>query len=253
MARFQRGLEEKMKETVWVSHRGVKKRFTENSEGAFLDAIAEGFLFLETDLRVSGDGHLVVSHDDNLIRVSGNDVTVSTSTWSELCQLRLKCGQGILHWNQLVKSFSDVHWIFDVKPESAKQVIDYLADWSLSREASTGILKRARFLFWSEAQESYFRQLFPESPTLARSTECWRAGVASLLGLPQLSGIQAGRIYSIPPRLPILGLNVFRKRVVDSYHRRGAMVLGYLPETAEQIDLALRVGCDWILTDHDRR
>lgn len=52
--------------THFIAHRGHHLTETENSMGAFLAAINNGYYGIETDLRVTKDGVFVLSHDDNL-------------------------------------------------------------------------------------------------------------------------------------------------------------------------------------------
>lgn len=238
-----------MKKVKWVSHRGVKKQVTENSRGAFTAAISEGFHYLEADLRSTADGKIVVSHDDSLLRVTGHDIKISKSSWYEVNQFKLKCGQNVLDWATLVGIFSEARWFFDIKPETGYQVISGLLKFSSKFDIVPSVIADSFFLFWNRGQEARFKSYFPGVQTLAQEFECWRAGVAVLAGFPMLGGIQNGRIYSLPASLPSLGISLFKKEIVDCYHQRGAKVLGFLPGNADQIDLALNAGVDWILLD----
>ncbi|MEZ5262300.1 MAG: glycerophosphodiester phosphodiesterase family protein [Acidimicrobiales bacterium] len=55
---------------VVYAHRGGNERHPENSMASFADAVAQGFTYLETDVRLSADGVLVALHDSHLERVS---------------------------------------------------------------------------------------------------------------------------------------------------------------------------------------
>ena len=74
----------------WISHRGYCKHEVENTLGSFDEAVNLGFDRLETDLRVSKDDHLLLSHDENLSRTGGPDLDVSKLTKSELQNTHLK-------------------------------------------------------------------------------------------------------------------------------------------------------------------
>ena len=50
-------------------------------------AIADGADYLELDVRLSGDGRIVVSHDDNLSRLTGVDRRISDMTLAEIEQV----------------------------------------------------------------------------------------------------------------------------------------------------------------------
>ena len=67
---------------------GIARRLPENSRAAFAKAIEEGYA-IETDVRRTKDGTIVVVHDDNLKRLTGLEGKVSRSTWRELSSLRL--------------------------------------------------------------------------------------------------------------------------------------------------------------------
>lgn len=56
-------------------------------------AVEEGTHMLELDCHLTHDGHVVVSHDENLLRQTGHDVTISS--------LKLQVGGQILHGHWL--------------------------------------------------------------------------------------------------------------------------------------------------------
>lgn len=72
-----------------VAHRGLHtEEVPENSLAAFERAIDAGYA-IETDVRLSKDGKLVVFHDDTLARMTGVDRRVEELTAVELKQLPL--------------------------------------------------------------------------------------------------------------------------------------------------------------------
>jgi hypothetical protein len=82
---------------------------------------------------------------------------------------------------------------------------------------------------------------------MAPQNECRRAGLSLLMGLRPLAAIRYGRTYSLPPVFH--GLPLFRRSLVDAYHRLGGRVLAFLPEGREQQNQALRSGVDEILSN----
>lgn len=60
-----------------IAHRGASADAPENSLAAFRLAVAQGADGVETDLRVSGDGAIVLSHDDTLTRTHGVSLRVN--------------------------------------------------------------------------------------------------------------------------------------------------------------------------------
>ena len=72
-----------------IAHRGLhNEQFPENSAGAFDNAIAHGFP-IEMDVHMLADGALIVFHDDNLKRMTGDGRDIESITLAEAKTLRL--------------------------------------------------------------------------------------------------------------------------------------------------------------------
>ena len=71
------------------AHRGLHIDVPENSLPAFRAAVEHGYA-IETDVRLSSDGRLVIFHDDDLIRMTGDERTVAECSVPELKHLRLE-------------------------------------------------------------------------------------------------------------------------------------------------------------------
>ena len=75
--------------TLPIAHRGLHdEALPENSIPAFRAAVEAGYA-IETDVHFSKDGKLIVFHDDNLYRMTGDKRNVSGCTLAELRALRL--------------------------------------------------------------------------------------------------------------------------------------------------------------------
>jgi glycerophosphoryl diester phosphodiesterase len=72
-----------------LAHRGLHNDdFDENSMAAFANAVKNGY-GIELDVHLLKDGNLVVFHDENLKRVVGVDVNLSSLTYDEVKQYLL--------------------------------------------------------------------------------------------------------------------------------------------------------------------
>ena len=89
---------------IWISHRGFKKSAVENTFKAFKDAVDIGFTYLETDLRTTRDGKLVLCHDSDLKRIANRDISLLEMDSSELNDISLLDGQKILLFNSFMKT-----------------------------------------------------------------------------------------------------------------------------------------------------
>ncbi len=70
-----------------VGHRGARAYEIENTLESFGKAIELGVNAIELDVRQSKDKKLIISHDDNLKKVYGRDMSVNEATLAELKQL----------------------------------------------------------------------------------------------------------------------------------------------------------------------
>ncbi len=232
-------------EPVWISHRGLSQQYDENSAPAFRAACEAGFTWLETDLHCTGDGHVVLSHDRKLDRVAPVSGTIAAMTRVELEKVRLRKGGRFLFLDEFMAEFSGQKWVFDIKPDTALATMTIVAGLLREDPELTG---RIIFLFWERTIQKKFLAEFPEAVCFPDEGRCYRAGLASLLGVPLLGGIEEGMIYSIIPVL--YGVPLLSSRLVERFHERGAKVLGYLPADLQQARLCLDAGVDFILSNH---
>lgn len=68
----------------FIAHRGYSGRYQMNTEEAFTEAVRHGSGGIETDVRVTADGVLVVNHDDTAKFADGTELDVASSTYAEL-------------------------------------------------------------------------------------------------------------------------------------------------------------------------
>lgn len=232
---------------LWISHRGYKAAAVENTAAAFRAARDLGFGALETDLRITSDGAIVLHHDPHLRRLAGIDGAVADKSRAELAKLNLANGGKLFFFDEFIEEFAEATWTFDVKPETAPEVLRALAAWAKDRKATEYLLARSRFLFWDVHHEQLFRELFPYGFVYPREKECWRAGLCARFGAAKFGAIQNGRCYGLIPR--VFGISLFEAPVFAEYRARGARILAFLPERDEDTLKAVALGVDEILTN----
>jgi glycerophosphoryl diester phosphodiesterase len=70
-----------------IAHRGASGYAPENTFAAFRRAVAQGVSFIETDLQLTRDAHVVAIHDDTVDRTTGGHGAVQHMTLAEIRRL----------------------------------------------------------------------------------------------------------------------------------------------------------------------
>lgn len=68
----------------FIAHRGYSGKYLQNTEEAFLKAVEHGSGGIETDVRITKDGVLVVNHDDEAHYADGTNMDIAEHTYEEL-------------------------------------------------------------------------------------------------------------------------------------------------------------------------
>ncbi|KAG8188833.1 hypothetical protein JTE90_004645 [Oedothorax gibbosus] len=100
-----------------ISHRGGAGEFLENTIVAFENAVRKGTDMLEIDLHLTKDGKVVVSHDDNLHRVTGVNVKISDLCYKDLPLLKNDLPKGELITNESEHKIPLLEDVFTKFPE----------------------------------------------------------------------------------------------------------------------------------------
>ena len=229
----------------WISHRGLSQHHDENSITSFKLACEAGFTWLETDLHSTKDKHIVLCHDSDLSSISFSSQSIVEMNRSELEKIQLKKGGKLLFLDDFMLEFNKENWVFDIKPVSAISTIKILKTIITNNNS---LLKKIIFLFWNDEHQRVFLNDFPEAICFPRIDECYRAGIATLLRLPVLGNIKKNKIYSVTPKF--LGLSLLNSSIVHMYHKHGAQVIAYLPETANETQQCIDAGVDYILSNN---
>ncbi|KRN27480.1 hypothetical protein IV38_GL002133 [Lactobacillus selangorensis] len=90
-----------------VGHRGDPINAPEETYQSDDTAFKEGADYVELDLHESSDGVLVISHDRQLLRVTGQDAIVSQNTWAQIHAMKQKNGESMHSLEELFIHYQD--------------------------------------------------------------------------------------------------------------------------------------------------
>jgi glycerophosphoryl diester phosphodiesterase len=225
--------------TIALAHRGGAGLAPENTLAAFGLASALGYRYLETDVRVTSDGHLVCFHDATLDRVTHLRGPVARRSLSTLRRLRVK-GEPIPTLTEALEAFPEARFTIDLKDRAA---IAPLVE----------VLQRRDFrerVCIAGAWDSWITLVREQAPGV-RAALGWRS--LSALVTMSRAGVRPSRRLAtaeyahVPLRLG--RVPVFVDRLVEGAHHIGVRVVLWTVDHPVDMRRALDAGVDGIITD----
>ncbi|WP_375500506.1 glycerophosphodiester phosphodiesterase family protein [uncultured Jatrophihabitans sp.] len=217
-----------------VAHRGGAGLAAENTLEAFRRSYALGVRFLETDVRLTRDGHLVAFHDGLLNRVTPLTGRVRARTLAELTSTPVLGGGPVLSLAALLTAFPDSCFTIDVKDPA---VIEPLAELITATGAAPRICVAG-------ARGAWLRRLAELAGPELCSALSWR----DLAQLASRGGrFTAGGFAHVPLRLG--RLPVFRDDLLARAHDADLRVVVWTVNDTSTMHRLLDCGVDGIITD----
>jgi glycerophosphoryl diester phosphodiesterase len=224
---------------IAFAHRGFSRDGQENSMAAFEAAVALGYRYLETDVRVTADGVALAFHDATLNRVTDRAGRIADLPWSVVRRARIAGREPIPRLADLLAAWPDVYLNLDVKADRAiPAAIDAIR--------RTDSLERVCVAAFSTSRIEAVRQAL--GPRL-----CTSLGPRAALRLRLPASARGrgtdlgGRCAQVPARI---GRRVFVDgRYVAAAHQRGLPVHAWTVNDPAEMARLLDLGVDGIMTD----
>jgi glycerophosphoryl diester phosphodiesterase len=243
------------------AHRGGSGLWPENTLEAFRGAVELGCSHLETDLRVTRDGAIVLMHDARLERTTNGSGEVSAHTLAELERLdagyrfspdgrsfpRRGKGLRIPTLDELVAAAPGVCFNVEIKERGPFELPRLL----LSFIERHGLVERIIVAAEQHALGRDFRRLSRgRVPTSASRREClqfWlasRAHLSSFLRLPY-------QALQVPVRAG--HATIVTAQLLDAAHREGIAVHVWTIDDTAEMQRLLDLGVDGLMSDYPDR
>ncbi|CAN5517996.1 glycerophosphodiester phosphodiesterase [soil metagenome] len=236
------------------AHRGSRVLWPENTAVAFQGAVDLGYRYIETDVRITADGVVVVFHDPTLTRTTNGMGRVDAWAWDDLRHLdaawsfgadrgypRRGTGVGISRLDDVLAAWPDIHFNIDLKSPRM--------EWAVAE-----VIRRTRrqdsvlIAAFSDARIARFRRITRDAvATSAGPRTTARALVASRVGLPAPRGPVAYQVPFDNRALPI------GRRFIDAAHAASAQVHMWTVNEENDMRRMLDAGVDGIVTDRPDR
>jgi glycerophosphoryl diester phosphodiesterase len=244
-----------------VAHRGGAKLAPENTLPAFELAARLGADAFETDVHLTRDGAVVVFHDDETSRLTGEPGTIEARTLSEV--RRLDAGWGFTRdggrtfpWRgrgvtpptlaELLARFPAMRLNVEAKSEDPA-----LAEALARAVVDAGAVERVCLGSQHDAQGERIRALLPAAchflPEAAATCHVMAARAPGATGCPD--GFD---VADLPYRHEA-GFVVVDRATVEYFHARGVAVFAWTVDDEEGMRDLVAAGADGIMTDRPDR
>lgn len=228
-----------MHERLLYAHRGASADLPENTLEAFALGLAQGANALELDVRLTRDGHVIVSHDADLSRLAGRPLRIGDATLDELCTIDVGRGLRLATLDDVLARFR-VPLNVDLKDRSRA-----LVESTLALIRKHGAAPRVRLASFHDANMHLVRALGYEGPTSLGPAEARRLvllpGFVSRLLPPRGGALQ------IPPKTGPIRLDT--RRTIERAHALGLRVDYWVINDVEQARQLLELGADGLVSD----
>lgn len=213
----------------------------ENSLAAFRRAAAEGYRYLETDVRATRDGVAVVLHDATLDRTTDASGAIEQLDWAFVRTARVGGREPVCRLDDLLEELPEALFNIDVKANSAvAPVLDLLRH--------TGGWHRVCLASLSEARLQRMRRLAgPRLLTSMGTASAVALRLRSLMPLQRDRPPIRGGVAQLPVRSR--GIRVVDRALLRYAHRRGLEVHVWTVDRAEEMAALLDLGVDGVVTD----
>jgi glycerophosphoryl diester phosphodiesterase len=225
-----------------IAHRGFTAGHAENTIGAFQAALDVGADFLETDVHISKDGHVIVAHDADVSRVAGRPGLVSEFTAAELASINLGFGQGFPTLVEVLEAFPQAKFNIDLKVPG---VVDPFVDVVTQLHVHDRILVAS----FDEPSRAKAVSKLPGVVSSATPGHVIEGRLRSWLGL-------SGSTWTMPPEMRAVqvppihwGMALVTPSFVRMVHSKGREIHVWTINDAKDMDRLLDMGVDGIITD----
>ena len=235
-----------------LAHRGlltaedVAHGVVENSFAAVAAAHAAGAVYVESDCHLTADGTVVLFHDDDLSRVTGDPRPIAAVTAAELDALMASRG-GLITLTQALEAFPTLRFNLDVKAKDAAADVGRIVAPHAQRVLLTSFSderRRAALAAVERVGLGARPATSAGSATIGRVLSALAARSSRLVGRA-LTGIDALQVPERRGRLRVL-----TPRFIAAAHRHQVEVHVWTVNDPTDMRRLVAMGVDGLVTDH---
>lgn len=229
---------------VAMAHRGgwvaPEEASRENTLHAFRGAVALGYRYIETDVRTTWDGEVVLMHDAELDRVTDTQGAVANLTLAVVSRARVAGLDPVPRFSDVLEEFPGVRFNIDLKDDRSVEAVASL----LRRQSCAGRVCVSSF---SGARMRAFRRLAPDVATGVGPLGVAWAGFAPLL---RRLRIDAGVVLQVPARIAGDMVPLVRADLIRFAHATGRLVHVWTVDEPTEMERLLELGVDGLISNN---
>jgi glycerophosphoryl diester phosphodiesterase len=219
-----------------TGHRGNSTEAPENTRAALEAAIANNADYVEIDIAETKDGVLVVSHDNNIKRISGQDIDIWNSNYDDLKDIDIGSwfspefsGERLMTLDEAIETCrGKVKMNIELKPTShdhefVEKAVDVIQKQDFKTECILASLDYTTI--------ERVKQIDPSVRTA------------------YISAIAYGDIDTLPVDAFSIEATFVNKKLVDAVHRQNKDIYVWTVDNEELIDDMIDLNVDNIITD----
>ncbi|KAI1896336.1 hypothetical protein AGOR_G00093750 [Albula goreensis] len=259
-----------------ISHRGGAGERIESTMEAFTHAVNESTDMLELDCHLTCDGHVVVSHDENLLRQTGHDVTISSLNledlplYKERLEVTFNAGhysmgkdRKIILLEDLFKKFPKIPVNIEIKEDNSALIAKVSSlvkqydreDITVWASVKSDIMKKCRtenpsmpYMFTVgrglQLLMLYYSGLLPFVPLGESFLQFYLPQIINRAYIPDSSILKNRMIISVIEKLTM------RQGLFKHLAKRGIQVHLFVCNEERDIEAAFAVGATGVMTDY---
>lgn len=234
---------------ILLAHRGGGDESSENTLEGFAYAHDLGIRHIETDVHLSADGEVVISHDPTVDRCYDGTGLIAETTWRDLSALRTANGERMPLLGEALERFPDMYFNIDAKAAGVEgpllDVIEGCDAWD-----------RVVLASFSESRLRWIR----EKTQMRVATSIGVDAVARLVGAaktasgPRWWRVPGAKQGVVAAQVPVFygPLTVVDRRFVAAAHTLGLAVHVWTVDEPDDVLHLIEVGVDGFVTNRPR-
>lgn len=233
-----------VEQPINIGHRGASGYFPENTSLSFEQALKMGAKGLEFDLKITSDNKVLVFHDDDTYRMTGEKFEINKTEYAQIKKLTILDTEDekIPLLKEILNKFSNIPMVIEIK-DTGQNVVEEVAEVIKETDSENQVLVGS----FHESTINKVRKALPDVPTAACEREAFLFYILSHLGLAGFLNwkFDAFTIPTKHKKLPVL-----TPPFIAATRAKGIGLYIWTINNKKTMQRLIKLGVDGIMTDY---